>query len=203
MHSGQAWGTLSIKPNFELMQKLHLNLHRRIRINKVHKRWYASFSPFSLLFPSPKPSQEFFLLSIVTSTVIPSTMFQAITSDEILHISKNGGNCLGIQASDAPLLIYSFTIRFSSTEAGGEDRLVEEAGKRIVDRSIVVAKEMGLYHPSIYLNYADVSQDVFAGYGDANRRKLREIQQKWDPEGVFGRRLDPGGGGVSKSERGI
>jgi hypothetical protein len=108
-------------------------------------------------------------------------------------MSKNGGNCLGLKASDAPLLIYSFTIRFSSTEAGGEDKFVEEAGKRIVDRSIAVAKEMGFYHPYTYLNYADVRQDVFAGYGQENRQRLREVQEKWDPEGVFGKRLNPGG----------
>jgi hypothetical protein len=45
----------------------------------------------------------------------------------------------------------------------------------------------------VYLNYADVSQDVFAGYGKKNRQQLRAIMQKWDPEGVFGARLQPGG----------
>jgi hypothetical protein len=125
---------------------------------------------------------------------MPSTVFQAITADEISHMSRNGGNCLGLLPSDAPLLVYSFTFRYKkSSPEGREDKEVEAAGKRIIERSEKVAKEMGLWHPYIYLNYADISQDAFAGYGKENRRKLEEIQQKWDPEGVFGRRLQPGG----------
>ena len=125
--------------------------------------------------------------------VLPSTVFQAITADEISHMSKNGGNCLGLKISDAPLLISSFTIGYSSTKDGREDEVVSAVGKRIVQRSEKVAKEMGLWHPYVYLNYADGGQDVFAGYGGENRERLREVQRKWDPEGVFGERLQPGG----------
>jgi hypothetical protein len=34
-------------------------------------------------------------------------------------------------------------------------------------------------------------QDVFAGYGEENRGKMKEIQRKYDPEGIFDR-LQPG-----------
>ena len=127
--------------------------------------------------------------------VLPSFVFQAITFDEILHMSRNGGNSLGLSASDAPILIYSFTILYSKIEGGGGegDRVIQEGGRRIVERSERVAKEMGLWHPFIYLNYADISQDVFSSYGTENHRKLKEVQKKWDPEGVFGKRLQPGG----------
>jgi FAD/FMN-containing dehydrogenase len=50
---------------------------------------------------------------------------------------------------------------------------------------------MGLHHRYIYQNYANISQDVFAGYGEENRDRLRKIQRKYDPEGVFSR-LQPG-----------
>jgi hypothetical protein len=163
MFNRQVWSALSIKPNFELMQKL--------------------VDIFIEESESIKHVKDF----------MPSTVFQAITSDEISHMSRNGGNCLGLKAEDAPILVYSFTIRYNLGPEGKEDELVEAAGKRIVDRSIAVAKEMGLWHPYVYLNYADVSQDVFAGYGKKNRQRLRAIQQKWDPEGVFGARLQPGG----------
>lgn len=65
------------------------------------------------------------------------------------------------------------------------------AGTRLLQRSIALAKEMNLYHPYIYQNYADISQDVFAGYGKGNREKMRAVQRKYDPEGVFSR-LQPG-----------
>jgi hypothetical protein len=51
---------------------------------------------------------------------------------------------------------------------------------------------MGLHHRYLYQNYVNVSQDVFAGYGEENHKRVKEVQAKWDPEGVFGRRLQPG-----------
>jgi FAD/FMN-containing dehydrogenase len=50
---------------------------------------------------------------------------------------------------------------------------------------------MGLHHRYIYQNYANVSQDVLAGYGEENRERLRRVQRKYDPEGMFSR-LQPG-----------
>jgi FAD/FMN-containing dehydrogenase len=50
---------------------------------------------------------------------------------------------------------------------------------------------MGLHHPFIFQNYARYDQDVFAGYGLENRKRLQEIQKKYDPDGVFSR-LQPG-----------
>lgn len=64
-------------------------------------------------------------------------------------------------------------------------------GARLLQRSIELAKETDLYHPYIYQNYAEISQDVFAGYGKGNRERLRGIQSKYDPAGVFSR-LQPG-----------
>jgi hypothetical protein len=36
--------------------------------------------------------------------VLPSIVFQPISEDEIRHMSKNGGNCLGIKDGDGPLV---------------------------------------------------------------------------------------------------
>jgi len=49
----------------------------------------------------------------------------------------------------------------------------------------------GLLHRWVYPNYGNEEQDVFAGYGEENRAKMREIQKRYDPEGVFSR-LQPG-----------
>lgn len=68
---------------------------------------------------------------------------------------------------------------------------MQRVAKNILDRAIAKSKEMGLYHRYIYPNYADSSQDVYAGYGEENQKKLRAIQKRYDPEGVFSR-LQPG-----------
>jgi len=159
----QIWGALTIKPSFDLMQAL--------------------LSIFIEESTSIKHIKD----------ILPSAVFQAITTDEISHMSSNGGNCLGLLPSDAPLIISSFTIGYSGTPGGREDEVVSAVGRRVRERWERVAKEMGLWHPYVYINYADVEQDVFAGYGEENRERLRQIQRKWDPAGVFGERLQPGG----------
>ena len=72
-----------------------------------------------------------------------------------------------------------------------DDEAMRTAGSNVIARAKVLAKEMGLHHRYLYQNYANGSQDVFMGYGEENRERLREIQRKYDPEGVFWR-LQPG-----------
>ena len=72
-----------------------------------------------------------------------------------------------------------------------DDAVVQGAFTSFLDRSVSLAKEMGLHHPWIYQNYANISQDVFAGYGEENKQKLRDIQRKYDPERMFAK-LQPG-----------
>ncbi|KAI9166280.1 hypothetical protein HJFPF1_02379 [Paramyrothecium foliicola] len=47
------------------------------------------------------------------------------------------------------------------------------------------AEEANALHPFLYINYANKGQDVFKGYGEVNQRKLVEIQEAIDPDGVF------------------
>jgi hypothetical protein len=72
-----------------------------------------------------------------------------------------------------------------------DDKEVQGAFTNFMDRSIALAKERKLHHPWIYQNYANISQDVFGGYGEENRQKLRDIQGKYDPERMF-TKLQPG-----------
>jgi hypothetical protein len=85
-------------------------------------------------------------------------------------------------------IVYSLSFRWSLPE---DDLLMHTAGSNIINRAVALAKEMGLNHRYIYQNYANSSQDVFGGYGDENREKLKVIQAKYDPEGVFSK-LQPG-----------
>lgn len=47
------------------------------------------------------------------------------------------------------------------------------------------AKSLDVFHPFVYINYANKGQDVFASYGKDNHRRLVEVQQALDPHGVF------------------
>jgi hypothetical protein len=72
-----------------------------------------------------------------------------------------------------------------------DDNTVKDAGNKIMDRSVALATEMGVYHRFIYQNYANQTQDVFGSYGEENKERLLQIQKKYDPEGIF-RRFQPG-----------
>ena len=58
---------------------------------------------------------------------------------------------------------------------------------------------MGLNVPYIYLNYADDTQDVLGGYGDANKALMAAASKKYDPKGVF-QKLVPGGWKIKEDE---
>jgi hypothetical protein len=60
-----------------------------------------------------------------------------------------------------------------------------------MNRAVALSKEMGLDHRYIYQNYANQTQDVFAGLSPENKQRLLQIQQMHDPERVLSR-LQPG-----------
>jgi hypothetical protein len=66
-----------------------------------------------------------------------------------------------------------------------DDEQVRLFAARFLQRYQVAARELGLYHPFVYVNYADKGQDVFSSYGERNKRRLIEIQRSVDPMGVF------------------
>jgi FAD/FMN-containing dehydrogenase len=75
--------------------------------------------------------------------------------------------------------------------SASDDAVVLGAVDRFVSRSVDIARQMALDHRFIYMNYASQDQDVFAGYGTNNERKLERIRRQYDPDGVF-ERLQPG-----------
>ncbi|PVH74286.1 FAD-binding domain-containing protein [Cadophora sp. DSE1049] len=113
---------------------------------------------------------------------------QTLARDEIAQFQKNGGNAFGIREEDGPLTILLVSFSWGSSK---DDELVVRTAQNIIDRSVIIGKEMGVHHPFIYQNYAAKSQDVFAGYSVENQERLRRIQKEVDPEGVFVR-LQPG-----------
>ena len=120
--------------------------------------------------------------------LLPALIMRPITKPTVSHFSKRGGNALGISLSDALLIPMSLTIRWSSPS---DDARITAAALRVIDQSVAIAKTMGLDHPFIYQNYASLNQDVFAGYGETNLQRLKEVSRRYDPDGVF-QRLQPG-----------
>ena len=64
---------------------------------------------------------------------------------------------------------------------------------QFLDKAESLAKQVGVYTPFIYGNYGSEFQDVIAGYGAQSVGFLKNMSNKYDPNGVFQNRV-PGGG---------
>lgn len=114
--------------------------------------------------------------------VMPALVIQPIPLETIKHMKKNGGNPLGMDEKDGALTLMSIAFRWAEAK---DDEKVTKAAQGFFKMCIDAAKEMGLYHPYLYQNYASADQDVFASYGEANHKRLVEISRAVDPKGVF------------------
>lgn len=72
------------------------------------------------------------------------------------------------------------------------DALVEKTAQKIVHDVNGLASSMGLLHRFQYLNYADPSQHPIQSYGPDNVARLQAASKKYDPKGVFQKKV-PGG----------
>lgn len=122
------------------------------------------------------------------SGLVPACVLQIITTDEVSHMSKNGGNALGLTTEETPLLLLNLAFWW---EDESDDYRVLVANQNIVDKTVAYAQSNGWDNEYLYMNYASQFQDVVPGYGSANHAQLVEIAQKYDPTGVF-QTLQPG-----------
>ncbi|KAL8784304.1 MAG: hypothetical protein Q9213_004062 [Squamulea squamosa] len=120
--------------------------------------------------------------------ILPALVMQPITLPIIRLFRKNGGNALGIAEEDGPLILMNLAVMWSDT---ADDERIIAAADRVIEQSHEIARKMNLDHRYIYQNYASLKQDVFAGYGGENQRRLIEISSKYDPDQVF-QSLEPG-----------
>ncbi|KAI9762018.1 MAG: hypothetical protein M4579_000654 [Chaenotheca gracillima] len=115
---------------------------------------------------------------------LPAVVFQPVTKAQASYFSINGGNALGISVEDCPLNLVSLAFRWSSIK---DDSKVYSAIDNIIRRSQAVARPRGLNFRYLYQNYASRNQNVFAGYGPQNQRRLQSISHKYDPGQIFQR----------------
>ncbi|KAK4502900.1 hypothetical protein PRZ48_006326 [Zasmidium cellare] len=129
--------------------------------------------------------------------VLPALVLQPVPRNTIAHFSRNGGNCLGIDASQGPLLLMSVPTMWTDTS---KDELVIGTLRRMIGRCVERSREVGAWHRYVYMNYAAREQAVHEGYGKENLERLRDVARRGDTEGWFGRAQ--GGFGLWEGEEG-
>ena len=118
--------------------------------------------------------------SLTFQPIVPAIASRSITQE---------GNSQGLDPSDGPLV--NVLLGSSWTEAV-DDELVNEIASKFIADVEILAREKGVYHRFVYLNYADRTQSPIDGYGEANKARLQAVSRKYDPQGLFQKGV-PGG----------
>ncbi|KAH1484772.1 hypothetical protein KXX26_000586 [Aspergillus fumigatus] len=118
----------------------------------------------------------------------PALVNQGITIPMLKNMTRNGGNALGLDASQGPFHLLMMSIWWEN--ADDDDKVLAWA-KDFWETVTAKAKKDGVFHDYVYMNYASQYQDVIAGYGAANKAKLQSIAARYDPKGVY-QTLQPG-----------
>lgn len=116
-------------------------------------------------------------------------IFQAMPTLFARHAVDKGGNMLGMDREEDNAVLFQVQMMVRGVEQ--ED----EARRRLVDLFASLKRytvEAGTDVDWQYYNYADYTQDPLASYGEDNVAFMKEVACKYDPAGVFQKRM-PGG----------
>ena len=119
---------------------------------------------------------------------LPVLTLQVITVRMMEQMEINGGNALGLDGKNGPLMIVAPSAMWADP---AHDETVLSTYAKWLSRSNAMARELGLDHRYLYMNYASQFQNPIRGYGEPSLERLRSIARKYDPEGVF-QKLQPG-----------
>jgi len=103
--------------------------------------------------------------------------------------AASGGNTLGLNdTKDDLVIVLVMTGWFDPSD----DQVVHAKVKDFLAAVAQKAKDMGVYSPYIYANYAAGFQDVMGGYGEKSRAEMIATSKKYDPIQLFQKQV-PGG----------
>ncbi|KAI1817210.1 putative FAD-binding oxidoreductase [Poronia punctata] len=161
--------------------------------------------------PPSFPRLNWYTTSFKTDAALFRTVEKIVTESPELHTIKNltagsiavgwqpistntvgaglvrGGNALGLEYASQTWL--AIDIGWWNPE---DDEVANEATASLIAKIEDAAKRRGKYVDYVFMNDADVSQNVIEHYGKGNVAKLRAIQRRYDPRDVF-QTLVPGG----------
>lgn len=162
--------------------------------------WFTStFGADTGLLKTIKGLYEDFLAGLWT--LLPADVFetqivfQPVPSYLAQVGERTGGNILGLDSSltnNAVLFLLTLKANTAADEA-----VIHARGGVFFAKVDEAVKTSGNSLPFVYLNYASPSQDPLGSYGVENVALIREVSNKYDPQGIFQRRI-PGGFKISR-----
>lgn len=182
IHSTRNWTSLAAHTirSWEIQPVNHRNVYHTIT---------TEYSPEVNIF-----GRELFYEMITAFPVdeirslVPAYIQHPITTPQLRYMRNRGGNALGLNPDGPALQIHQFAIAWADEH---DDEKMYRFIETFFDRLKEKAEEMGIMHRFLYMNYASMFQDVIAGYGEENKKRLIEVAEQYDPTGVF-QTLQPG-----------
>ncbi|KEP48542.1 6-hydroxy-D-nicotine oxidase [Rhizoctonia solani 123E] len=116
-------------------------------------------------------------------------LYQPISNSMIRASEHKGGNVLGLEPAEDPLMVVSYQFTWKRPE---DDKQVYAAINQLIAKSTETAKSQNRLERYMYLNYAALDQKVIESYGPAQVDYLRVVRSKYDPDRVFEKLLRGG-----------
>ncbi|KAI1486372.1 FAD binding domain-containing protein [Biscogniauxia mediterranea] len=132
--------------------------------------------------------------SIGAENFITAMFLQPIPSYVGAIGPQKGGNMLGLDEIKDNALLWTT----SSSGNTAETHAVAQAGLNAMTAQLKeISKSTATDLDFLYLNYADANQDILGSYGLKNIQHMRDVAARYDPAGVFQKRI-PGGFKISR-----
>jgi hypothetical protein len=92
-----------------------------------------------------------------------------------------GGNALGLENAGDLLNVMVM----GSWESADDDHAVRSAVRNLVVKGEGEAKQRGVWHPFVNMNYAGLFQNPITGYGSESEELMRMVSKEVDPSRLF------------------
>ncbi|KAJ7169318.1 hypothetical protein C8R43DRAFT_1155931 [Mycena crocata] len=129
-----------------------------------------------------KHGAQFFEADRARSGFMDGVTVQPINIGLIAAGSKNGGNPIGMSTDEGDLFLLHLSLFWSNP---ADDKILVPKFQEYTAWVEDYARKSGSLSEFLYMNYALENQDVMASVGMENRRKLKDVQGRYDSNGIF------------------
>ncbi|CRK48371.1 hypothetical protein BN1723_016864 [Verticillium longisporum] len=129
------------------------------------------------------------LETVPTNELGTQNLFQPIPKFFAEIGESRGGNVLGLDQVEGDSLMWLLACTVTKPE---HETLLHEKGLEMKAAVEEFANSIDALRPWVYINYADPTQDPISSYGEGNVEFLQRVSAKYDPIGMFQRRMRSG-----------
>ena len=117
---------------------------------------------------------------VTNGDFITQCIFQPLPTIVTEHSAAAGGNVMGLERNTGNATLFQYAAMMKTVDQAAFAYIKLQAGLEAI-RAFAAGIDGGLMD-SLYINYADKSQDVLGSYGAANVERIKQAAAKYDPE---------------------